>query len=119
MLYEVITSYNPTYKGHPKQIRRALEMLAEAKSPVILVGGGVIASGAAAEVLKLAETVITSYSIHYTKLYERWLVSAKQVIQKVSSMYVETLKVREVLERTCGIYNKLVDVLLNVSAVND
>jgi len=49
-----LRSYNPTYKGHPKQVQRAAEMIAEAKSPVILVGGGVIASGAAPEVLKLA-----------------------------------------------------------------
>jgi acetolactate synthase-1/2/3 large subunit len=49
-----LRSYNPTYKGHPKQIARAAEMIAEAKCPVILVGGGVIAAGAAPEVLKLA-----------------------------------------------------------------
>ncbi len=51
-----LRSYNPTYKGHPKQIQRAAEMLAEAKRPVILVGGGVIGSNAAAEVLELAQT---------------------------------------------------------------
>ena len=39
-----LRSYNPTYKGHPKQIQRAAEMLAEAERPVLLVGGGVIGS---------------------------------------------------------------------------
>jgi len=50
-----LRSYNPTYKGHPKQIQRAVEMIAEAARPVILVGGGVIGSDAAAEVIALAE----------------------------------------------------------------
>ena len=50
-----LRSYNPTYKGHPKQIQRAAEMLAEAERPVVLVGGGVIGSNAAAEVLELAQ----------------------------------------------------------------
>ncbi len=50
-----LRSYNPNYKGHPKQIGRAAEMLAEAARPVVLVGGGVIGSNAAAEVLELAE----------------------------------------------------------------
>jgi acetolactate synthase-1/2/3 large subunit len=49
-----IPSYNPTYKGHIKQIRRAASMIAKAERPVILIGGGVIASNAAAEVQKLA-----------------------------------------------------------------
>jgi acetolactate synthase-1/2/3 large subunit len=52
-----LRSYNPTYKGHPKQIQRAAEMLAEAARPVLLVGGGVIGSNAAAEVLELAAAV--------------------------------------------------------------
>ena len=47
-----LRSYNPTYKGHPKQIQRAAEMIAEAARPVLLVGGGVIVSDAAAEVLR-------------------------------------------------------------------
>src|SRR5512136_1887967 len=49
-----LRSYNPTYKGHPKQIARTAEMLAEAARPVLLVGGGVIGANAAAEVLALA-----------------------------------------------------------------
>jgi acetolactate synthase I/II/III large subunit len=49
-----LRSYNPTYKGHPKQIQRAAEMLADAARPILLVGGGVIGSNAAAEVLDLA-----------------------------------------------------------------
>jgi acetolactate synthase-1/2/3 large subunit len=49
-----IPSYNPTYKGHIKQIRRAASMIADATRPVILIGGGVIASEAAREVKKLA-----------------------------------------------------------------
>jgi acetolactate synthase-1/2/3 large subunit len=39
-------SYNPTIKGHTGQIRRAVDMLLEAKQPIIYSGGGVIMSGA-------------------------------------------------------------------------
>ncbi len=58
-----IPSYNPTYRGHPQQIRRAAKMIAAAKQPVILIGGGVIASEGAKEVARLAtltQTPVTS-----------------------------------------------------------
>ncbi|MFH1564039.1 MAG: biosynthetic-type acetolactate synthase large subunit [Nitrospirota bacterium] len=48
-------SYNPTYFGHPGQIKKAAELIQEAKKPVIYAGGGVITSGAAEELLKLVE----------------------------------------------------------------
>ena len=48
-------SYNPTRFGHKGQIRRSLSLLAEAKKPVIHIGGGVIASeGACAKVTEFA-----------------------------------------------------------------
>jgi acetolactate synthase-1/2/3 large subunit len=47
--------YHPTYEGHPGQIKRCLEMLATAERPVLYIGGGVILSGAAPEIRKLAE----------------------------------------------------------------
>ncbi len=46
-------SYSPTQKGHPKQIRRAVDLLLQAHRPMIYVGGGVIMSGAEAELTKL------------------------------------------------------------------
>ncbi len=39
-------SYSPTLKGHPGQIKRAVELLLSAKRPMIYTGGGVILSGA-------------------------------------------------------------------------
>ncbi len=39
-------SYNPTLKGHVGQIRRAVDMLLDAKQPILYTGGGVIMSGA-------------------------------------------------------------------------
>jgi acetolactate synthase-1/2/3 large subunit len=39
-------SYNPTVKGHPGQIKRAVDMILSAKRPMIYSGGGVILSGA-------------------------------------------------------------------------
>jgi acetolactate synthase-1/2/3 large subunit len=50
-----IRSYKPSTKGHPKQIKKAVECLVSAKRPVIYTGGGVIASNACDELVKLAE----------------------------------------------------------------
>ena len=47
-------SYNPTSKGHGGQIKRAVQMLLEAKRPVIYTGGGVILGDAAKQVTELA-----------------------------------------------------------------
>lgn len=49
-----IPSYNPTYKGHPLQISKALQILCEAERPVILSGGGVVASSAHKQLFELA-----------------------------------------------------------------
>ena len=48
-------SYNPTLKGHTKQIKKAVNALLEAKRPVIYIGGGAVASEASALVTELAE----------------------------------------------------------------
>ncbi len=37
-----LRSYNPPVKGHNGQIRKAVELLAEAKKPIIYAGGGVV-----------------------------------------------------------------------------
>lgn len=49
-----LVGYNPNYKGHPLQVQRALEALFEAKRPVIISGGGVVASNASKELKELA-----------------------------------------------------------------
>src|SRR3989454_4634000 len=51
----VMRSYNPTYDGHPGQIRKAARLLVRARKPVLYVGGGVISSDASAELRELAE----------------------------------------------------------------
>ncbi len=48
-------SYNPTVKGHPGQIKKAIELIREAKRPLLYVGGGVVLSGASEALLRLAE----------------------------------------------------------------
>ncbi len=50
-----LRSYNPTYDGHPGQIKRAARLLATAQRPVLYVGGGVISSDAHQELRELAE----------------------------------------------------------------
>ena len=51
-----LPGYRPVTKAHGKQIQAAAQMLAEAKKPVLYVGGGVIRAQASAELLTLAET---------------------------------------------------------------
>jgi len=42
-------SYQPTVKGNKKQIKKALEMIAQAKKPILYAGGGVVSSKAEKE----------------------------------------------------------------------
>jgi acetolactate synthase-1/2/3 large subunit len=42
-------SYNPTVKGHPGQIKKAAQLLLEAKRPMVYTGGGVILANAAGQ----------------------------------------------------------------------
>jgi len=46
-------SYNPVIKGHPGQVKRAVQMILEAKRPMIYTGGGVVLSNAADELTQL------------------------------------------------------------------
>ncbi len=46
-------SYNPVTKGHSGQIKKAVQMLMEARRPMIYVGGGVILGNAAEPLTKL------------------------------------------------------------------
>lgn len=52
-----LPGYNPTYHGHPRQISKALQMLCNAERPVIISGGGVVASEAHRELTELADTL--------------------------------------------------------------
>ncbi|HOT03124.1 MAG TPA: biosynthetic-type acetolactate synthase large subunit [Methanolinea sp.] len=50
-----LRGYQPTYRGHTRQIDKAIEMMMEAERPLLYVGGGVISSNASAELVSLAE----------------------------------------------------------------
>jgi len=52
---ETITmrSYNPVIKGHPGQIKKAIQLLTKARRPMIYTGGGVVLGGAAEELTEL------------------------------------------------------------------
>lgn len=50
-----IKSYKPQYKGHPIQIKKAVEVIKKAKRPIIYCGGGVIHSNASKELVEFAE----------------------------------------------------------------
>ena len=58
-LYEVpiqLEGYDPTYKGHQGQIKKAATLIKNAKRPLIIAGAGVLKSGAVDELKALAET---------------------------------------------------------------
>ena len=48
-------SYNPTERGHTKQIKKAVASLVKAERPVLYVGGGAVTSEASSRVIELAE----------------------------------------------------------------
>ena len=50
-----LPGYRPITKAHGKQVAAAAQMLAEAKRPVLYVGGGIIRSHASEELVELAE----------------------------------------------------------------
>jgi acetolactate synthase I/II/III large subunit len=50
-----IRGYNPTYDGSKWKIKQAADAIMRAKRPILYVGGGVLLSGASAEVRELAE----------------------------------------------------------------
>ena len=49
--------YNPTTKGNIRQIKKARDLIKQAKRPIILAGAGVIISNACCELKKLAKTI--------------------------------------------------------------
>ncbi len=56
--YKMVTdikmrSYNPTTKGHPKQIKKVAKALLQAKRPIIYAGGGVVIANASDLLMKL------------------------------------------------------------------
>ena len=48
-----LRSYSPVIKGHSGQIRKALQLLLDAKRPMVYVGGGAVLGNASAEVTEL------------------------------------------------------------------
>ncbi len=53
-----IAGLKPSPKGHPRQIKKAAGELINAERPVIISGGGVVASDATKELVKLAESLM-------------------------------------------------------------
>ena len=50
-----LRSYNPVNKGHPMQIKKALQLLLEAKRPMVYAGGGVVLGNAAEQLTQLVK----------------------------------------------------------------
>ncbi|BBN83306.1 acetolactate synthase [Pseudoalteromonas sp. A25] len=50
-------TYNPSVKGHPKQIKKAVEAILGAKRLVIYSGGGIVLSNTSVQLTELVETL--------------------------------------------------------------
>ncbi|MEW6991718.1 acetolactate synthase 3 large subunit [Colwelliaceae bacterium 6441] len=52
-----LRSYNPTKKGHPKQIKKAVQTISNAKRLVVYSGGGIVLADASQLLTQLVETL--------------------------------------------------------------
>jgi acetolactate synthase-1/2/3 large subunit len=52
-----IRSYKPKLEGHPRQVEKAMDMILEARRPVVYVGGGAVHANAAEELTTLCRTL--------------------------------------------------------------
>ena len=52
-----LRSYNPVTKGHPGQTKKAIQLLLEAKRPMIYAGGGVVLGNAAKQLTDLVKAL--------------------------------------------------------------
>ncbi len=50
-----IKSYQPHYKGNPKQIKLVIKEINESQRPIIYAGGGIVSSGASEELYQFAK----------------------------------------------------------------
>ena len=50
-------SYNPVVRGHPRQMKKALDLILSAKRPMIYTGGGVVLDDAAEELVRFTRTL--------------------------------------------------------------
>ncbi|HON82093.1 MAG TPA: biosynthetic-type acetolactate synthase large subunit [Methanoregulaceae archaeon] len=53
----MLRGYQPTIRGHAKQIDKALELIFEAERPLVYAGGGVISSDASEELISFVDTM--------------------------------------------------------------
>ena len=50
-----LPGYRPAVKGHPRQVKAAVDLIEQSEHPVLYVGGGVVAAGAPEELEQFAE----------------------------------------------------------------
>ena len=57
-----LRGYRPNYEPHPLQVEKAVNLLTQAERPIIVAGGGVIASNASSELVALAGLLLAPVS---------------------------------------------------------
>ena len=57
-----LRSYNPVTKGHAGQIKKAVQLLLEAKRPMVYAGGGVILNNASPQLTRLVR--LLGFPVH-------------------------------------------------------
>jgi len=58
-----IRGYHPSTRGHPQQVKKAAQLIAQAQRPLIYAGGGIITSDAHKELKELAENTFTPVTL--------------------------------------------------------
>jgi len=72
-----LKTYKPNYNGNPRQIKKAIELIAESKRPVLYLGGGVMSSSATKPIrefvqltgIPAVETLMARGSLRYDNEY--------------------------------------------------
>ncbi len=72
-----LKTYKPNYNGNPRQIKKAIELIAESKRPVLYLGGGIMSSSATKSIrefvkitgIPAVETLMARGSLPYDDEY--------------------------------------------------
>ena len=73
-------SYNPVSKGHSGQIKKAFELLVNAKRPILYTGGGVIIGRAHQELIELARAL--NYPVTNTLMGLGWISGNRSAVRR-------------------------------------
>ena len=75
-----LRSYNPVVKGHAGQIKKAIQLILQAKRPMVYTGGGVILGNASAELTQFVRAL--GYPVHQYADGSGWLPRHRSAVHR-------------------------------------